>query len=501
MLHKVGKLGGGKDFNLKSWIAASLFGLLTIVMAISFIGLPTEGGEAHAGVAAIVNDNAISIAEYRSRLEQMEQNAKLQFDQFPENMKRDLQKRMQRQALEELINHEIVFQAATDKGVRAADGEVRDTIMGISFLNENGRFMKDRYRMWLQNMSTTSEEFERRVRRDLVAQKLQDLFVGSAAPTREELRRNRMLANQKVNIKYIEVAQDDFKRPGMIEPAQIAAYAASNKADIEKYYAEHPIEFTQEEKLKARHILVRIDDKRPDAEAKKIAAGIRAQATAANFAALATKHSDDPGSKAKGGDLGEFTRGRMLPEFETAAFAMAEGKISDPVQTSFGYHIIYVEKKLPSSKQPLAAVEQDIARKLILQSKQPELVTKLRSLVEKGDKAAVESWLSRAGLKWQESGEFDLSSVNIPKLGDSQPVVSAVLRKGKGGGMINQLIDNSGRYIIADVVSWKEVPDNTADVEGVDRMVAYRKSSDLIETWSKQVQSAATVQRNPRLMQ
>ncbi len=500
MFHKIGKLGGGRNFNWKSWVAAFLFGAIIVVMAL--FGIQNDrAGDATGGIAAVVNDNAISLAEYRSRVENMEQEAKINFDQFPESARRSLTQRMRQQALEELIMGELVYQAASAKGVRAADGEVRDTILQYPFLNENGRFMKDRYRVWLQNMNLSTADFERQVRKQLVAQRLQELFVGSAAPTREELRRNRVLANQKVNIKYIEVTQDDFKRPGLLDPAQIQVFLASNKADVEKYYNDNPIEFTQEEKVKARHILIRIDDKRPDSEAKKIATSVRAEVTPANFASLAAKHSDDPGSKTKGGDLGEFTRGRMLPEFETAAFSLGEGKISEPVQTSFGYHIIFVEKKIASAKRPLSEVQEDIARKLVLQTKQNELVARLRGLVEKGSKGEVEAWLGKAGLKWQESGEFDLSKVTIPKLGDSKALISAILRKGKGGGMVTQLIDNSGRYIVAEVISWKETPDTNAEAEGVDRMVAFRKSSDLIETWSKQIQAASTIQRNPRLLQ
>lgn len=500
MLHKIGKLGGGKDFNMKSWVAAFLFGAIIVVMAL--FGIRTDhANDSAGGVAAIVNDNAISLAEYRSHVENMEQQAKARFEQFPEAQRKMLSAQMRKRALDELILGEIVYQAASQRGVRAADGEVRDLIVQAPFLQENGRFMKDRYRMYLQNMSLTPEDFERQVRKQIVTQKLQELFVGAAAPTREELRRNRVLANQKVNLKYIEVNPEDFKRPGLMDNAEIQAYVTANKAAIEKYYNDNPIEFTQEAKVKAKHILIRVDDKRPDSEAKKVAAQVRAQATAANFASLAAKYSDDPGSKAKGGDLGEFTHGRMVPEFEKAAFELNAGQISDPVQTPFGYHIILVEKKMGASKRPLAEVQTDIARKLLLQSKQPELVAKLRTMVEKGNKAEIEGWLGKAGLKWQESGEFDLSSVQVPKLGDSQALVTAVLRKGKSGGLINQLIENSGRFIVADVVSWKEVPDSNADVEGVDRMVAYRKSSDLIENWSKQIEAAASVTRNPRLMQ
>ncbi len=82
MFHKIGKLGTGNNFNVKSWVAAFLFGMIIVVMAL--FGIQNDrGDDTGGGVAAIVNDKAISIAEYRSRVESIEQNANLQFSQFP----------------------------------------------------------------------------------------------------------------------------------------------------------------------------------------------------------------------------------------------------------------------------------------------------------------------------------------------------------------------------------------------------------------------------------
>jgi peptidyl-prolyl cis-trans isomerase D len=498
---KIGKIGSGDKFSMKGLIATVVFGAIIAVFALT--DLSQNRGESGSGVAAVVNDTAITLAEYRGRVDNLEQNAKGRFDQFPEEQRRMLSQQMRRRALDELILGELVYQAGSSKGVRAADAEIRDTILEIPFLNENGRFMKDRYRMFLQNMNLSSEDFEHQIRKQIVTQKMQELFVGAATPTREELRRSRMLANQKVNVRFVELAPEDWHRPGVVPNDKVQEYLNANRTQVEKYYNDNKIEFTDQERVKARHILVRIDDKRPAAEASRVATDLKAKLSAANFSKMAAQHSDDPGSKAKGGELGEFSRGRMIPEFENVVFAMKEGQISDPVQTNFGYHIILLDKKLPSLTKPLAAVEPDIARKLYAQSKHGEIVAGLRSMVEKGNKTEVDGWVNRAGLKWVESGEFDLSSVQVPKLGDSPAVVGAVLRKGKTGGLVNQLIDNTGRQVIVDVISWKETPDKGPgeEVEGLDRMVAFRKSNDLIETWSRDIQTKASIQRNPRITQ
>lgn len=355
--------------------------------------------------------------------------------------------------------------------------------------------------MFLKNMNLTTEGFERQVRKQIVTQKVQELFAASAAPTREELKRSRMLANQKVSIRFVELSSEDLKKPGFMDSSEVQKFASEKHAEIEKYYADNKIEFTEGERVKARHILVRIDDKRPDSEAKRLAEQIRSKITPTTFAKVATEKSDDPGSKAKGGDLGEFGPGRMVPEFDKAAFALKEGEISQPIQTNFGYHIIFVEKKLPAATKALKDVEGEIARKLLFQTSQSQIVAKMRGLVEKGNKGEIDSFLNKAGVKWQESGDFDLSSPSIPKLGENPAVLSAILRKGKSGGLVNQLIEAGGKHVIVDVASWKELPDKEADVEGLERMVAYRKSSDLIENWTKEIESKASIQRNPRLTQ
>ena len=126
-----------------------------------------------------------------------------------------------------------------------------------------------------------------------------------------------------------------------------------------------------------------------------------------DFAALAKKVSEDEGSKANGGDLDYFARGRMVPEFETAAFALQPGRSSDLVKSQFGFHIIRVTDKKPEVTRPLDEVRPQIQDRLTARktsSRSPRQATELathRSRPSDLDKAAVE-----AGLKVQESDFF-----------------------------------------------------------------------------------------------
>jgi peptidyl-prolyl cis-trans isomerase C len=149
-------------------------------------------------------------------------------------------------------------------------------------------------------------------------------------------------------------------------------------ADLSKYYDEHRTEFDQ---VRARHILIRFQGsplplklgqkELSEAEAlakvqelrKKIVAG-------ADFAEVATRESDDTGSGNNGGDLGTFTRGRMVPEFEQAAFSLKTGELSEPVKTQFGYHLIKVESH---DTKALADAKPEIEAKLKPQQQQRAL--------------------------------------------------------------------------------------------------------------------------------
>ncbi len=156
--------------------------------------------------------------------------------------------------------------------------------------------------------------------------------------------------------------------------------------EIETYYKGHEEEFTNPESAKARHILLKVPegaDEKAWKEAESKAKDIKKKLeNGEDFAELAKKYSDDPGSKNKGGDLGFFTKGRMVPEFESAAFSLKPGELSDPVKTNFGYHIIEVQEKKAASTKTLAAVQAQIRQKLQgekQQQLQDELIEKLKA--------------------------------------------------------------------------------------------------------------------------
>jgi len=130
--------------------------------------------------------------------------------------------------------------------------------------------------------------------------------------------------------------------------------------EVSSYYAANPDEFTQPESIRASHILIMVPETAgADAKtaARDRAAALRAEALGgADFAALALENSDDKGSGAKGGDLGFFPRGSMVPPFEAAAFALEPGQISEVVESRFGYHVIRMTERRAAQPVPIEQV-------------------------------------------------------------------------------------------------------------------------------------------------
>ncbi|HEV7877224.1 peptidylprolyl isomerase, partial [Bradyrhizobium sp.] len=160
--------------------------------------------------------------------------------------------------------------------------------------------------------------------------------------------------------------RDDFKtrlafarsRLLMDNLLAVEGKAATTDENMKKVYEDAAKQITGEQEVHARHILVESED-----EAKKVAAELK---KGADFAELAKKESKDPGAS-DGGDLGFFTKDQMVPEFSAAAFALEPGKISDPVKTQFGWHVIKVEekrtRKAPDFEQVKPQIETYVVRK------------------------------------------------------------------------------------------------------------------------------------------
>lgn len=171
-----------------------------------------------------------------------------------------------------------------------------------------------------------------------------------------ELLKARSLTEQDV--------QDLIRRQLIIDKAVGGNIQISEK-QIKDYFDKNHTQFDKPAEARARHILV------PDLKtAEKVEADLK---SGKDFATEAKQYSTDPGSRDKGGELGFFRKGAMVPSFDAYAFSAPIGKISQPIKSAFGYHIIQVEERKPAQKATLASTHDQIAQMLRQQQESPLL--------------------------------------------------------------------------------------------------------------------------------
>ena len=388
----------------QKWWLKYLLGLVVVSFIILYIPalIGTDNRGTPAEVVAQVGKLPITVAEYRryyhrqkSQLEQMYQG------RLDPAMIEQL--RLKEQTLATLVQEKLVLLEARRLGLSVSDEELARHLTTTPELQHNGAFVgAEELRRRLENQGTTIEEFEEATRTELLQEKLQTLLtdgiVVSPAEVEQEFRRR----NEQVKVEYVlvdnkrfeaetgvtddevktrfEAKKDAYRIPEKrivsflrLDATAFQARASVKDPEVDSYYREHADNFTQPEQSCARHILVKVKSEtspegHSEEEAKKLAQGLQAQlAKGADFGELAKKSSEDKGSAANAGDLGCFARGRMVPEFDEAAFSLPIGQTSELVKSAHGFHLIQVMSRREESTRPFSEVKEGIRAMLAAQ--------------------------------------------------------------------------------------------------------------------------------------
>jgi peptidyl-prolyl cis-trans isomerase D len=451
----------------RNWLKWSL-ALVVLTFIIFYIpdfldrNTGTAGATARETVASVDGHN-LQAGEFQQRyVQQMQQYQQ----QFGGSMNAQLLRQLgvDQQVLSQMVNEQVEILEAERQGIHVSDDELAQRIMAIPGLQENGRFIGEaRYEqlLRLQRPPLTKSQFEERYRRGIMSERLRAAITDWMAISDKELEDEYRKRNEKVKLQVVAFTADRFRDKVSLADADVAAYYDAHKAeyrvgeqrsikyllldrdqarqkvvvpanDIQRYYNDNIQQFQTPEQVHASHILLKTEGKN-DADVKKKAEALLAQVKGgADFGALAKKESEDEGSKANNGDLGFFGRGRMVPEFETAAFALQPGQTSDLVKSQFGYHIIRVIEKKAAQTRPLDEVRPQIQDQLAQQQADAQLTEKARQLEARiknpGDltEAAGEQ-----GLMVQESGFFQRGDP-VPGLGAAPQVANAAFTLADG---------------------------------------------------------------------
>jgi peptidyl-prolyl cis-trans isomerase D len=347
--------------------------LFIALLPFLFWGLESYQGMGGAGSIAAVNGEEISRQEYEQALSNQQENLRNMLgENFDASMLNDPQMRMA--ALESLIQQRILRQEAAHVGLTVLDSRLTAEIQNISLFHENDKFSYERYRELLQRQGISPTMFEARLAGDLMRQQLVEGVSNSVIISKMVSDKVATLSETTYEINQIAITPEQYL--GQAEPNEdaIQSYYDSHHQDfilpervrveyavlsldelakqelvsddeIRTYFDERQDEFSRAEERKASHILMMVpadatEEQKTSIKAKIEQAFEQVKQAPEKFSELAQELSEDPGSAKMGGDLGFFTRGTMVKEFEDAAFEMQLDEIRGPIETPFGFHII-----------------------------------------------------------------------------------------------------------------------------------------------------------------
>ena len=256
--------------------------------------------------------------------------------------------------LDGLIQQRLLAMQAFKSNLVVTDQQLREIITGLPAFQENGKFSKARYDALLRAQGMSDVVFEARLRRDVEMQQLNGAVADSSLVAKEQVARMLAIQRQQREVSEVVLSREEFTGE-----VKLGADA------VKTYYDSHQAEFQVPEQVRAEFVVLNAAalaalETVSEAEArawydsnvgakfearaaaKKKAEDLLGQLRAApeKFAELAKLHSQDPGSKDSGGDLGFFARGAMVKPFEEAVFKLKPGQTSGIVESDFGFHII-----------------------------------------------------------------------------------------------------------------------------------------------------------------
>ncbi|MBF0125330.1 MAG: SurA N-terminal domain-containing protein [Magnetococcales bacterium] len=374
----------------KTWVVKGLLFLLGMTFVVWGVGgyLDQKANEP----VVRVNEFAVSQQEF-ARLYDAD------FDRLRQMTNGQIDKKMaealglKQQVLSNLINRYLLLSVTRQLGMSVPLSYLQQRISGEVIFHSKGRFDPERYQQVLRQSHLTAQEYESGLTSDLAVDQLRRLAnVVVATPQlllennylmeQEQRRADRisldptaLLAAIQVNDEQLEQFRSShstqFMTPVRFKVRYVLLDAASMRqgvsvsdAEMEEYYTEHEDSYRRRESRHVRHILARSEEKLKQIQSR-LAAG-------ESFESVAKTASEDT-TAAQGGDLGWLSTGVMVPEFDQAAFALPKGEVSQPVKSSYGYHLIRIDDIRPAETTPLAQVREEI-RQTLLEQKAQEAV-------------------------------------------------------------------------------------------------------------------------------
>ena len=369
-----------------AWIIAAL-----IIIPMAFWGVNEYASTEARPVLVEVGDQKIYQNSFQQQLLNQQQRA-TQANPNLANSDIFTSDFYKRGVLKSMIDRAMEQHVANEKNYQIGDAQLAGLIKDNPVFQTDGKFDPALYDNYRNSSGVFSKKaFEDDIRESSKIAQVRAGYQESAMVLPDELRSVLEIQAEKRTFDLITINSNQYNDKVEVSDEDVAAHYEANKdsymeddrrsieyveldtsliaegvevsdEDIQAAYDSYVEGFTQDETRKTRHILLSTTgDKSEDdqlAKAKELVEQLRG---GADFAELAKEHSDDPGSGAEGGSLGDVERGAMVPEFEKATFDAEVGAISDPVLSPFGYHIIQVESVNATSARSLDEMRFELA--------------------------------------------------------------------------------------------------------------------------------------------
>lgn len=447
-----------ENFKHLKWVLWAVIAVFILFVFVDWgMGSASRGVEG-GDVAAKVGGHRITAGEFQREFRETEDRYRQMYGKAwtPELAKA---LNLPAQVLSGMIDRRLFRDEAEHLSLTATDEEVRARVLrmpdgqGKPLFVRDGVYVGDAaYRRMLSSVGLTPHEFEAQTREQIVLEKLNRFYSESVFVSDADLEEDFSSRSVKAKVSYALLAaapggapvvtdaeaeafyrkdptafrEGEKRKAGylLVERDRVRGSVAVTDQDVASEYNANSESYRKKEEVQVRHVLFKSDaSPAQDAAAKaKADAALARLRKGADFAALAKAESEDPGSKESGGSLGSFPRGRMVKEFEDAAFAAAPGTLAGPVKTPFGWHVIRVEGKTPERVQPLFEAAPAIRSRLTEQRAAEEA----RRLAQELSDRLARGKATPADLKKLASPSVTFAETDFLARGDAVPVLGPV---------------------------------------------------------------------------
>lgn len=417
--------------NSQGWIAKTIIGVIVVLMALTGFDAIIQS-TSNSQNAADVNGEKITQSSLNAAVDMQRRQLIQQFGKdFDASLLDD--KLLRQASLDSLVDRTLLLQGAKEAGMGFSDASLDQLILQTPAFQVDGKFNAARFDQILQQQGMGRMEFRERLKQDVLVSQLQASLAASNFVTDAELenfvrldKQTRDFASQTIHIdtKSIDISDDELKayydehKDQYMSPEQVVveyvelrkeSFFAQAEASDEELQALYQKEIANlAEQRRAAHILLEVNDKLSDEQAKaKLAEVAERLKQGEDFAKLAEEVSQDPGSASNGGDLGFAGPGVYDPEFEKSLYALKKDEVSAPVRSSFGWHLIKLLDVQAPEVPSFDSLKAKLEREVKAQQVEQRFVEAAKELEEASFEASdLAQPAQELGLQVQTSGAF-----------------------------------------------------------------------------------------------